>query len=186
MDAERKGRLESYLMNADRFLWGLGPGNQKETYHWLSVTAQEKEWRKEPYYTYSGTYDTVFDELIRVPGIERLISDLIIPRVKRAFGDDTINDLRKFWITGKRPDIDNIKRIRGFEDIGLSASDAKRVNRPYSTFVKLDYKFNPNTAKYEPYISGWSDFAPIWFEEIEKMPEFNSLWQKATDSTKKH
>lgn len=98
---DRKSKLERYFKNASRFLWGLGPGNQKETYAWL---------RNKGFDFTQGPYAKVAEQLIQSPGIESIIRKLIIPRVKERFSDKAIEFLRNCWHAGTLPDVSLLKQ----------------------------------------------------------------------------
>jgi len=100
MDIKQKQKLESYLKNSSRFLWGLGPGNQKENYQWLRAKG----------FTFdNGSYGYVTSQLLENPGTEQILKDLVIPRVKELFTDKAIDFLRDCWQAGKVPDVSFLK-----------------------------------------------------------------------------
>ena len=147
MDDKQKGRIERYLLNASRFMWGLGPGNQQENYKWLE--GQGFRFTR-------ARYGLVTQQLIRHPGIEELLTRLIIPTVKEKFPDSTLNELRKFWYIGELPDlrkdVDRLE-VRGK---GVPGPDRAFHWRP---FLEISTQFH--------YIERWGELAGIWFEEIE-------------------
>lgn len=96
MNARQKQKLERYLKNASRFLWGLGPGNQKENYRWLHEKGFEFD---------DGTYSHVTNQLLERYGIEQIINRLVVPRVNDLFSDKAIDFLRDSWRAGVRPDV---------------------------------------------------------------------------------
>lgn len=142
MDPKKKAKLERYLKNASRFLWGLSPGNQKETYEWLSK-------RKRLVFE-KGTYTYVTDQLLREPGIERLLKELIIPRVKEQFTDKALEYLRSCWQAGTTPDMSFLKLY------GINEKNAH-------PFLEINLQYN--------YVERWGEFAGVWFEEIEELQE---------------
>lgn len=148
MNAKQKAKLERYLRNASRFLWGLGRGNQKETYDWL-----EEEGRKKRFEFERGTYRYVTDQLLRKPGIERILNDLIIPRVKERFTDKALEYLRSCWQMGTIPDMSFLK---------LYNISEKNVY----PFLEINLQYN--------YVERWGEFAGVWFEEIEPLQEPSS------------
>ena len=146
MDDKQRLRLERYLMNASRFLWGLGPGNQRKTYDWLE---------KEGFKFSRARYGLVTQQLLRYPGIEKLLSDLIIPTVNNYYPDTTLNTLREHWYRGEWP---NLKTTDTLEVKGKYEPGPHRAVwwRP---FVNINTQFH--------YVENWGEFAGIWFEEIE-------------------
>ena len=144
MDAKQKGKLERYFKNASRFLWGLGNKNQKETYHWLKSYGRQHlgsdfDFKESP-------YGDVIAQLLQNPGIERLLKDLIVPRVRELFNDQALEFLHVSWNAGTLPDISYLKHYN------INIEDA----RP---FLEVN--------KWYKYVERWSDFAGIWFEEMD-------------------
>lgn len=148
MDDKQKGRIEHYLMNADRFMWGLGPGNQRQNYAWLV---------KEEFKFTRTNYGLVTQQLIRYPGIMEILNRLIIPSVKAYFPEATINALREHWHRGERPSLSTLKSldVKGKGDPG---PDRAFHWRP---FVEVSTQFH--------YVERWGELAGIWFEEIESL-----------------
>lgn len=137
MDNKQRQRLERYLKNASRFLWGLGPGNQKENYEWLRAKGFEFD---------SGTYAYVTAQLLEKYGIENLLKNLIIPRVKESLSEKAIDFLRDSWRAGTKPDMSFLKLYN--------------IKNPFP-FLELNTQFN--------YVERWGELAGVWFEEIETL-----------------
>lgn len=96
MDKNQKHKLERYLKNATRFLWGLGPGNQKENYRWLRASGFEFN---------DGTYNHVTNQLLENYGIEQIIKRIVILRVKELYSPKALDFLKESWYAGSRPDM---------------------------------------------------------------------------------
>jgi hypothetical protein len=139
MDIRQKAKLERYLINSSRFLWGLRRGNQKETYQRL---------RNQGFVFDSGSYPHVTAQLLENPGIERVLQGLVIPRVKGLFTDKAIDFLRMCWQAGTRPDVSFLKMFN------IDIKDA-------TPFLEINSQYN--------YVERWGEFAGVWFEEIEKI-----------------
>lgn len=138
MEAKQKAKLERYFKNSSRFLWGLTPGrNQKETYQWL---------KSEGFVFENGSYGYVTAQLLVNPGIEAILRDLIIPRVKRLFTGKAIEFLNTCWLAGTRPDM-SLLSLYNIKDA--------------SPFLEVNTQFN--------YVERWGEFAGLWFEEIEEL-----------------
>ncbi len=135
MDSERQGRLERYFKNSSGFFWDIPRLNQAKAYVWL---------RDQGYEFDKGPYKHVSGQLVQKYGIEKIINDIIVPRVKELFSDDAINFLRSCWKTGMLPD--------------MSFVSSFNIRDPHP-FLEINTQFN--------YISKWGEFAGIWFEEIE-------------------
>ncbi len=148
MDAKQGSKLERYLRNSSRFIWGLGPGNQGENYEWLD----KKGYRNAEGQRYKGSYSNVTNDLLARHGIESIIRDLIVPAVKERLGDKAdkaIKLLRNCWQEGVTPDMSLLK---------LNKIEAKNA-APF--FLEINTQFN--------YVERWGELAGIWFEEIEPL-----------------
>ena len=144
MDAKQKGKLERYFKNASRFLWGIGNKNQKETYHWLKSYGKKRLGADFDFK--EGPYRDVIARLLQNPGIERLLKDLVVPRVKELFSNEVLEFLHVSWNAGTLPDISYLKHYN-IED----ATPFLEVNKWYN------------------YVERWSDFAGVWFEELDEI-----------------
>jgi hypothetical protein len=144
MDARQKSKLERYLKNASRFLWGFGNKNKKATYRWL------KDYGKKhlgPEFDFKeGTYRDATTQLLQNPGIERLLKDLIVPRVRELFSDQALDFLRVSWNAGILPDISYLDQYK------INIQDAV-------PFLEVNKWYN--------YVERWGEFAGIWFEEMD-------------------
>jgi hypothetical protein len=151
MENKQKGRIERYLLNAHPFMWGLGPGNQKDNYDWL----------EQPRFHFRFTrakYGLVLQQLLRDPGLDEVLTRLIIPEVKARFPDETLNTLRKFWLLGELPDLEQVKKLKvlGF---GKPSPECAHDWRPFLEINTQSKEFH--------YVERWGELAGIWFEEIE-------------------
>jgi hypothetical protein len=146
MDAKQKGKLERYFKNTSRFLWGLGNGNQKETYRWLKNYGRQ---HLGPDFDFKeGPYREVIDQLLQDPGIEKLLQALVVPRVQELFSNQALEFLQVSWNAGTLPDISYIKHFN------IKLEDA-------SPFLEIN--------KYYKYVERWGDLAGIWFEELDDL-----------------
>lgn len=144
MDANQNAKLERYLRNAREFLWGLIPGKQKEIYAWLRERGFEFE---------NGTYTYVTDQLLKNPGIERILQDLVIPMVKARFTDEALEYLRSCWRVGATPDMSLLKLYN--------------INQKNAyPFLEINLQYN--------YVERWGEFAGLWFEEIKPLQKSSS------------
>jgi hypothetical protein len=144
MDEKQKGKLERYFRNASRFLWGLGNKNQKETYRWLKIYGKK---RLGPEFDFKESpYRDVIEQLLQDPGIERLLKDIVVPRVHELINDQALGFLQVSWNAGILPDITYLKHYN------INIEDA-------SPFLEIN--------KWYKYVERWGDFAGIWFEEMD-------------------
>jgi hypothetical protein len=93
-----------------------------------------------------GPYKEVIAQLLQNPGIERLLQDLVVPRVRELFSDQALEFLRISWYAGTLPDISYLKHYN------INLEDA-------SPFLEVN--------KFYKYVERWGDFAGIWFEEMD-------------------
>lgn len=150
MDDARKRSLERRFLNARRFMWGIPlaakgvkePRNQPQVYDWLEKIAKKKGFRFDP--ADRGSYSDVERQLLREPRIDGLIRDVIVPTLNDLFTPDKLDFLRKYWMAGKLPDMTSLT-ISGIED----PTPFLDVNRQARS------------------VDGWSEFAAVFFEEIE-------------------
>jgi len=145
MDASQREKLERYLRNANRFLWGLGPGNQQKTYDWLKDSGFNDNGSR-----FKSAYADTTEKLIKYYGIRRIARDIIKKRIDDIFPSPFIEFLRNCWETGVCPSIDML-RANGF----ISILD----NRNLEILLLYNKQFN--------FIEGWGPLSGLWFEEFE-------------------
>ncbi len=146
MDVIQKGRIERYMLNAQRFLWGLLIGNQREIYSLLESKG----------FIFSrGKYSIVLHQLIRSPGIEDLLNNLIVKNVKETYPEKTLYELRKLWNIGEKP---TINQLTGLQLKNTKDSGKHRAN-VWRPFVEINTQFE--------FVERWGELAGVWFEEIE-------------------
>ena len=144
MDAKQKAKLERYFKNASRFLWGLGNNNQKETYRWLKAYGKQRLGHDFDFK--EGPYKNVIAQLLQNPGIERLLKDIVVPRVNELYNDKVLEFLRLSWNAGTIPDISYLKIYN------INIEDT-------NPFLEVN--------KWYKHVERWGDFAGIWFEEMD-------------------
>lgn len=142
MDEQLKGMLERAFLNSSRFLWSISKRNQKETYPWLRAQGK-KLWGKDFDFN-NKTYGDVQLQLLKNPGIEKLILDLVIPEIKTQFSEGALEYLRVSWNSGTLPAMSGVKR-----------------HNVYDPYPFLEYN-----AQYE-YIERWGEWAFLFFEILE-------------------
>ena len=143
MDDKKKAKLERYLRNADRFLWGVGPEvpddksqkTQQMIYDWLKGEIMTK--------FKPGPYPFVLEQLLDDPGIEELINRVIRPKVEEKFNNEVLDYIRECWMAGTLPDWSILM---------------KRYNlKNGEPFIKRQLLRGVK----------WRELAWVWFEEIE-------------------
>lgn len=151
MGKRQQNKLRNYFRNSYQFMWRLGRGNKAKTYGWLHSQGIGFITDK---YTYDQTKRALLDEL----GIEKIINELIIPRVKELFSDSKLKFLRDCWKDGHLPNIATLKQhgIRTEDNLFYMYQEAY-------PFLEI------RTANRQPYVERWGEFAGLWFEEIEPL-----------------
>jgi hypothetical protein len=145
MDAKQKAKLERYFKNSNRFLWGLGFKNQKETYVWLRGYGRQRLGQEFDFK--DGPYKEVIAQILQNPGIEKLLTEVVVPRVNELYSEKVLEFLRVSWNAGTLPDISYLQHY----DIDLKSANP---------FLEIN--------KWYKYVERWNDFAGIWFEELEQ------------------
>ncbi len=154
MDTKQSMRLESYFLNAQLFLWGLGSG-QKETYKWLELHSIQFE---------RATYESVRLQLIETIGIQGVIQKIIIPLVQKKFPKESRDFLREKWNNHRLPDLTEVNKLTindNFKEL-KEKKDAGGQYRLWKPFLEISTQ-NPTWN----YVERWGQLAPIWFLEIE-------------------
>ncbi|MHA1812206.1 MAG: hypothetical protein ACTSYX_02105 [Candidatus Thorarchaeota archaeon] len=158
MKEDRRRRLEKYFLNADPFLWGIWKTdermNKRDVYCWFRTEAR-RAW---PMFDSLKVSDrTLYDDLARLllssPGIERVVKDLIIPTVLKLPVGAIIDDLRFLWMAGRYPDSEFLRKERGLKD-----------GDGWPFLLEVGYTDTK-------YVAGWTQFAGVWFEEIEHIDD---------------
>lgn len=104
MDENQERKLERYLRNSYRFMWGLGPGNQGRNYKWL---------REDKGFEFNGgNYGHVTNQLIENYGMEQIIKRIVVLTVKELFPQKAIEFLRESWQAGSKPDVSFVRLYR--------------------------------------------------------------------------
>ena len=154
MDAEHREKLERYLRNANRFLWGLGRIDQKRTYEWLELNGFTDNGTK-----FKSSYRDTTEKLINVYGIEEVLRRIIKPRVYEVFGTPLVDLMRRCWMAGVRPTVDMLKANNCLYILEEKRVIRQEVDRDPEPFLLYNRQFN--------FIDGWGQLAGIWFEEVE-------------------
>lgn len=165
MDDRLRRKIERYLMNARRFLWGLT--NLKEE---AKAANQRKRIRQENTYRWlrskgiefkHGNYTDVTRRLLHYPGIEEVLKNLLIPSLREKFPEDTMEILKSYWQRGELPSLAEIEKLRLSIDYYKASTILKW--RPFFEITPLPSK----AGQYDYYVESWGDFASVWFEEID-------------------
>lgn len=137
MNSKQKEKMERYFKNTGGVFWGVIPENKKkEIYKWL---------KEQGYSGISGSYGEVISRFLENPGIEGILTEIIIPIIEET-PLKAMRCLRRCWRDGIIPD----------------GNDLEYLKRNDHTFPFLEIDGDSGLYK-------WSVFAGLWFEEIEPM-----------------
>jgi len=174
VDAGQKEKLERYFRNADRFMWGVIPGDKRAVFTSLRAMLEEpgEDSVLIPNHTKS-TYAMVTENLLENLGIERILTEIVVKQIRRQFADRTgaLDFLRAHWMSGTLPRWQTLQSLRAPRTIKrriLDAVDSKdapakrqQTSDILDAFVEVNNQYN--------YVRGWTVFAGLWFEEIEPL-----------------
>ncbi len=174
MNTSQKEKLERYFRNADRFMWGVIPGDKRTTLATLRALLGElgEDSTVVPDHT-KATYAMIIEILISKIGIERIVTQIVPELVRRQFADRStaLDFLRTHWMSGSLPSWQILQSLRAPKRIkqriiDAVASKATTAKRKQTSDI-LDAFFDVNT-QYD-YVHRWTVFAGLWFEEIEPL-----------------
>lgn len=175
MDAMQKEKLERYMRNAERFMWGVIPGNKRAVFTQLQTLLKELEQNSATVSeNQKATYSMLTESLLSKLGIERVIREIIAGEVKRQFEHrpGALDFLRAHWLSGTLPRWQTLQSLRAPKTAKqrlLDAVELKKETREIyqqisdilDAFVEVNTQYN--------YVHGWTVFAGLWFEEIEPL-----------------
>jgi len=174
MDKRQKSKLERYLRNADRFMWGVFPGNKKAVFTALrAILARLGEDAALVPDEKKATYDMVGERLLGKLGIERILSDIVVKEVRRQFArrSGALDFLRAHWLSGTLPRWQTLQTLRAPKSAGqaiisvLVPPDDSRKPAPTSDIIDAFVEVNNQYS----FVRGWTTFAGLWFEELEPL-----------------
>ena len=174
MDPGKREKMERYFCNADRFMWGVIPGDKRTVFTTLQTVLKElgedSALIPDPK---KSTYAVVIGNLLGKIGIGSILTEIVAKQVRRQLTDRTgvIDFLRAHWISGTLPRWQTLQSLRAPRTITrrfLDAVDSKDAPaKRQQTADILDAFVDVNT-QYN-YVHGWTVFAGLWFEEIEPL-----------------
>jgi hypothetical protein len=167
-------KLERYLLNSERFLWGVIPGNKEAVFTALRGNLKELgedgisiPERQKP------TYAMITASLLAKLGIEKVITEIVAAQVRRQSADrpGALDFLRAHWLSGTLPRWQTLVALRAPRTVRQRLREAARPGEPEQirkqTADILDAFVQVN-SQYQ-YVHGWTVFAGLWFEEIEPL-----------------
>ncbi len=174
MEPHQKEKLDRYFRNADRFMWGVIPGDKRTVFTTLRAALEElgEEGALVPHHK-KATYAMVTENLLGKLGIERIITEIVAKQVKHQFADRSgaLDFLRTHWLSGTLLRWQTLQTLRSprklkqrfIESVHPSedALSGKQTADILDAFVEINPQYK--------YVHGWTVFAGLWFEEIEPL-----------------
>jgi hypothetical protein len=174
MDPGQREKVERYFRNADRFMWGVIPGNKRAVFTELRALLKELGQDSAPIPEHQkATYAMVTENLLGKLGIERILTGIVIRQVKRQFADrpGALDFLRAHWLSGTLPRWQTLQSLRKPRTVKQRLLDAVGSKEPEAirrqtadildAFVEVNTQYN--------YVHGWTVFGGLWFEEISPL-----------------
>jgi len=118
-------------------------------------------------------YAFITDQLLTTLGVERVLTDIVAPNVKRQFSSQpsALDFLRAHWQSGGPPKWQTLLTFlkpRPMEPQSRTATNSKSdLSATRENFNILDVFLQFNIQ--HRYVHGWTAFAGVWFEEIEPL-----------------
>ena len=164
---ETREKLRRYLINADPFLWGvLDSKNKKGRIQELKSMGYLTHYPEK----FSYNYSKINQDLLVEVGVEGILENIIIPKVRALFTPEVLEYFRRCWEQGQTPHIKYLrekglyKRRIGEREI---YEDSFRYEPPSGykdpPFIFLQIHSQQN------FVERWTVFGGLWFEEIEPL-----------------
>ncbi|MDD2252230.1 MAG: hypothetical protein PHQ10_04620 [Dehalococcoidales bacterium] len=212
---EKWKRIEGWVRKADKFLFGLVPGNQNQKYRYL---AKEKGFLDEWENQYRGPYTDVLDSILRNQGIERLVSEVIIDLALCEFnypyhnGKSSLDIIGELWAQPKSEppkgenilNVDEDKKEITFNIVDEEEGKKEKVTIIYASsknyYIEKNIKSQGNctlldiTKVGEKYVVKFSEFCKLWYAELAEIEKDHGYFTKKSqteaitriDSSKKY
>ncbi|HEY94491.1 MAG TPA: hypothetical protein G4O15_06085 [Dehalococcoidia bacterium] len=164
---ETREKLRRYLINADPFLWGvLDSKNKKGRIQELKSMGYLTHYPEKFNYNYSK----INQDLLVEVGVEGILENIIIPKVRALFTPEVLEYFRRCWEQGQTPHVKYLreqglyKRRIGEREI---YEDSFRYEQPSGykdpPFIFLQIHSQQN------FVERWTVFGGLWFEDIEPL-----------------
>jgi hypothetical protein len=168
MTNETSGKLEAYLLNADPFLWNtLERKNKKGRIQELQSMGFLKEYSVGT----NATYTRINQDLLVELGIEGVLEQIVVPRVKELFEPETLQYFRRCWKQGQTPSLDYLKQHKLYRKHVFTNNeiydDSSKVP-PIVGYKEAAFVFAQIDTQHG-FVERWTVFAGLWFEEIEPL-----------------
>ena len=169
LNRETREKLTRYLMNGNPFLWGvLGGKNKKDRLRELKTMGFLGDYPEKT----NANYIRIVQDLLVEIGIEKILEQIVIEKVKGLFAPDIISYFRRCWEQGQTPTLKYLReqglyhrtlRHREVYEERLAFYDEppSGYKDPSFVFVQIETQHN--------FVERWTVFAGLWFEEIEPL-----------------
>jgi hypothetical protein len=160
---ETANALTRYFLNASPFLWGVLEGRRKrerilelKAMGFLEAYSENSKQK----------YDTLNQALLVEPGIEGIISRIVVPSVYKRLGSEALKRFRRHWEQGQLPDKKYLKdnQLYRRHRIGVTRWEENREvpeKDPAHIFLEINEPLD--------FVDCWTVFAGLWFEIIDPL-----------------
>jgi hypothetical protein len=167
-------KLERYLRNSERFLWGVITGNKETVLTTLRENLKElgEDGISIPE-SQKSTYAMITVSLLAKLGIEKVITEIVATQVRQQFANrqGALDFLRAHWLSGTLPRWQTLQTLRATRTVKQKLLEVVHPSEPepiskqtgdiLDAFVEVNNQYK--------YVHGWTVFAGLWFEEIEPL-----------------
>jgi len=165
---ETRGKLETYLLNADPFLWNtLERKNKKGRIQEL----QSMGFLKEYSIGTNATYTRINQDLLVELGIDGVLEQIVVPRVTALFRPKTLQYFHRCWKQGQTPSLDYLKQHKFYRRhvfTNIETYDDSWNIPPVVGYKEAAFIFVQIDTQHD-FVERWTVFAGLWFEEIEPL-----------------
>ena len=153
--------LRRYCINASPLLWGVVEGkNKKKRLEKIKELSFLQRYSKGS----NPTYSQINQELLVELGINGILSDIVIPKVRSRIKVDVLSYFRRCWEQGKTPDIKYLKEQKIYKPPrGIYVWGEDDPEEPAHIFLQINAQ--------KDFVERWTVFAGLWFEKIGPLIE---------------
>jgi hypothetical protein len=166
---ETKDKLKRYMLNADPFLWNvLDAKNKKGRIKELKAMGFLAGYSESA----NPNYSRINQDLLVEPGIEGVLDQIVIPKIKALFTEEIMDYFRRCWEQGQTPNLDYLRKQglykRRFHARATWDSHWDQMLEPPVGYKDPCFVFFQIETQYD-FVERWTVFAGLWFEEIEPL-----------------
>ena len=168
MAHETREKLETYLINADPFLWNtMEKRNKKERIQEL----QSMGFLKGYSIGTNATYTKINQDLLVELGLEGILESIVVPRVNALFQTEVLQYFRRCWKQGQTPPLAYLKQHKFYRRhvfTNIETYDDSWNTPPVVGYKEAAFIFVQIDTQHD-FVERWTVFAGLWFEEIEPL-----------------